>query len=111
MKRWWAIAVEVWNSSLEDDVFGKSAELSYYFLLAAFPFLLFLTTLLGFVALGDEVYSNLLSYAASMLPDPAFKLVTATLDQVRSGAGGAKLSFGIMLTISAASSGMAAMIN
>ena len=34
----------------KDDVFGHSAELSYYFLLALFPALLFMITILGFMA-------------------------------------------------------------
>src|SRR6516162_9860873 len=86
--------------------------MAYYFLLAIFPFLLFLTTLLGFLAkTGSEVFENLLSYAREMLPYSAFSLVFDTLNQVRDGAGGGKLSLGILVTIWAASSGMSAVID
>ena len=40
----------VWSQINEDDVFGRAAQLSYYFLLSLFPLLLFLMTLLGYFA-------------------------------------------------------------
>ncbi len=39
----------VWNEIQHDDVFGRAAQLSYYFLLALFPLLIFLTSLIGLV--------------------------------------------------------------
>jgi len=36
----------------EDNAIGQAAQLAYYFLFALFPFLLFLTTLLGFLPLA-----------------------------------------------------------
>lgn len=112
MARWRKLAIQVWKEAEEDDIFGLSAQLSYYFLLAVFPFLLFLTTLLGFLAhTGTEIYDNLISYARQMLPYSAFQLVTDTLKQVQAGAGGGKLSVGILATLWAAASGMSAMID
>jgi len=40
----------VWKSAMEDDVFGRSAQLAYYFFLALFPALIFVTALLGLLA-------------------------------------------------------------
>ena len=112
MSRWRKLAMQVWKEAEEDDIFGLSAQLSYYFLLAVFPFLLFLTTLLGFLAhTGTEIYDNLISYARQMLPYSAFQLVTDTLKQVQAGAGGGKLSVGILVTLWAAASGMSAMMD
>src|SRR5579883_776651 len=93
---WLQVSKRVLSKSFDDDVFGQAAQLAYYFVLALFPFLLFLTTLLGLLAkTGSEIYENLVSYARQMLPYAAFTLVMNTLDQVRSGAGGGKLSIGI----------------
>lgn len=36
---WLELAKRVWREIQEDKVFGRAAELSYYFLLALFPFL------------------------------------------------------------------------
>ena len=105
------MALRVWDEANDDDVFNLAAQLSYYFLLAVFPFLLFLTTVLGFLEeTGNDVYENLLSYARGILPYTAFELVVETLKQVHAGAGGGKLSFGILATIWAASSGMSAVM-
>src|SRR5206468_3914557 len=41
------LAKRVWADILKDRIFGRSAELAYYFLLALFPLLLFLTSVIG----------------------------------------------------------------
>lgn len=108
----WEIAKRVWKEAQTDDVFGNAAQLSYYFLLAIFPFLILLTTMLGMMAkTGSEVYENLISYAREMLPYAAFTLVTDTLKQIQAGAGGGKVTLGILGSIWAAAGGMSATIN
>src|SRR5919199_1780010 len=44
---WKDLAKRVYNETIKDDILGRAAQLSYYFLLALFPSLLFLTTLLA----------------------------------------------------------------
>lgn len=95
---------------LDDDVFGHAAQLGYYFLLSLFPLLLFLTTLLGFFARGDaELQNSLLNYLATVMPDSAVALVRNTLLEISQDAGGGKLSFGVLATLWAASSGVEAL--
>lgn len=97
---------------LDDDVFGHAAQLGYYFLLSLFPLLLFLTTLLGFFARGDaELQNSLLSYLATVMPESAVALVRTTLLEISQDAGGGKLSFGVLATLWAASSGVEALTN
>ncbi|HEY0544190.1 MAG TPA: YihY/virulence factor BrkB family protein [Pyrinomonadaceae bacterium] len=106
---WKALAGRVWHEIQEDDVFGRAAQLSYYFLLALFPLLLFLTTLLGYFAdAGTELRNNLLNYLAAVMPSSASELIHTTVDEVSKSAGGGKLSFGILVTLWAASNGMGA---
>jgi len=93
----------------EDDIFGRAAQLSYYFLLALFPLLLFLVTLLGYFAqAGSELRNKLLIYLAAVMPASAVELVHATLEEISSSAGGGKLSFGLLAALWAASNGMGA---
>src|SRR6266852_6727481 len=97
----------VWQKANEDDIFGHAAQLSYYFLLALFPFLLFLITRFGyFSGAGSHLRHKLLSYLADVMPSSASQLVVATIDQVTAARGGGKLSFGLLAAIWAASSGM-----
>jgi membrane protein len=105
------LALRVWKRVQDDDLFDQAAQLSYYFLFAIFPLLLLLTTLFGFMATtGSQIYENLLSYAREVLPYNAFELLVTTLKEVQSGAGGGKLSVGILATLWAASSGMSGLI-
>lgn len=93
----------------DDDVFGRAAQLSYYFLLALFPLLLFLVTLLGYFAqAGSDLRNSLLNYLAAVMPGAAVTLVHTTLEEISNSAGGGKLSFGLLAALWAASNGMGA---
>jgi uncharacterized BrkB/YihY/UPF0761 family membrane protein len=48
--RWETFAKHLWTKINTDDVLNRAAILSFYFLLALFPLLLFLTALLGYFA-------------------------------------------------------------
>lgn len=99
----------IWSQVKDDNVFGRAAQLSYFFLLALFPLLLFLTTLLGYLAdTGTELRNNLLTYLSAVMPASASELIHTTVDEVSKAAGGGKLSFGILATLWAASNGMGA---
>ena len=108
---WKDLARRVWREIQEDDVLGRAAQLSYYFLLALFPLLLFLTSLLGWVAGADsELRASLFKYLGTVLPGEASQLVSKTMTDVTTGSGGGKLSFGILATLWAASNGMGAIL-
>ena len=102
-------AKRVINEVQSDDVFGRAAQLSYYFLLALFPMLLFLTSVIGFVlGSGSGVRHSLFGYLSRVLPGSAFSLVDSTMYEVTAASGGGKLSFGLLAALWAASSGMSA---
>jgi membrane protein len=105
---WRELAKRVWREIQGDNVFGRAAELSYYFLLALFPFLIFLTSIIGFLLDSDNTRSTLFGYLAQIMPPSAFQLIDNTMIEVSSSSGGGKLSFGILAALWAASSGMTA---
>jgi membrane protein len=106
---WKELAKRVYAETTDDDVLGRAAQLSYYFLLALFPALLFLTSLLGALAGKDsQLRQGLFSYLSAVLPGDASKLVAQTVTDVTQGSGGGKLSFGVLATLWAASNGMGA---
>jgi len=106
---WKELAKRVWSEITADDIFGRAAQLSYYFLLALFPLLLFITAVLGqFAEAGSELRENLLSLLGSVVPQEAGDLIHETIDKVEEGSGGGKISFGILATLWAASNGMTA---
>ena len=102
----------LWTRVNDHDIFGRAAQLSYYFLLAVFPLLLFLVTLLGYFAeAGSQLRNKLLSYLATVMPGAAITLVRTTLDEISQARGGGKLSLGILAALWAASNGMGAISN
>ena len=106
---WKVLGKRVYAEVMDDDVLGRAAQLSYYFLLALFPALLFLTSLLGYMVGEDsQLRQGLFTYLSTVLPGEASKLVSQTVTDVTQSSGGGKLSFGILATLWAASNGMGA---
>jgi membrane protein len=106
---WKDLGKRVWSEIQKDDVFGRSAQLAYYFLLALFPLLLFLTSVIGLVlGSGTGLRHSLFNYLSQVLPGDAFKLVDSTMYEVSAASGGGKLTFGIIAALWAASNGMGA---
>jgi len=93
----------------EDDVFGRAAQLAYYFLLALFPLLLFLTAVIGLLlGSGTGLRHSLFNYLSQVLPGSAFQLVDSTIQEASAASGGGKITFGILAALWAASNGMGA---
>ena len=102
----------VWNEIDSDGLFDRAAQLSYYFIVALFPLLIFLSSLIGIVFAGRaELYYDLLQYLQRSMPTSAYQLVRATVDEITIGASGNKLSIGLAAALWTASSGMDALIN
>lgn len=106
---WPSLAKRVWADIGKDDIFGRAAQLSYYFLLALFPLLLFLTSVIGLImGSGTGLRHSLFNYLGTVLPPSAAGLVSTTMFEVSSASGGGKISFGIIAALWAASAGMGA---
>ena len=87
----------VLNRINENDVFGRAAELAFYFLFALSPLILVMMTLFGlFSSQSIELQNNLLSYFADFLPPQAFQLLSKVADELAAHASGGKLTFGIV---------------
>ena len=88
-----------------DEILDRSAALSYYFIFALFPTLLFLTALLALLPI-PHLLDRLMAYITAVLPGDAGLLVQKTLDQALQGAHAGLLSVGAVTALWAASSGM-----
>jgi membrane protein len=108
---WTELIKQLWIRSRAHKLQDRAALLSFYFLLAFFPFLLVLSTLIGFLLTSQTAtYVDLLTYLDRIMPHSAFALFTGMLSQITSGASSGKLSFGIIAAIWTASSGVVALI-
>jgi membrane protein len=108
---WIQLGKNVWREIDADDVFGRSAGLAYYFFLAIFPAMFFLISVFGIVAGPDsQLRANLMNYLGTMVPGSAKELIQKTIEEITRASGGAKLSFGLLGALWAASNGMNAVM-
>src|SRR3712207_5888894 len=84
----------------ENDLLGLAGQLTYFFLLSFFPFLIFLVALAGLV-LDDpqSAIRSLIGRSAGFLPPEAADLLAAYLDRTLRGAGSGVLLIGIVTTL------------
>ena len=97
---------------LRDDAPGLAAQLAYYMILALFPFILVLVSLMGTFS-SPQLAASVLEYFSQVLPPQVFGLVDSYMSDVISGRNPAPgvLSFGILFTVWAASGAFSALIN
>lgn len=107
---WKELGVRLWRQIYQDELLGRSAELAYFFLFSAFPLLVFLTTLLGYMAgASASLRFNLLWYLAKISPSPEVTtLLTGTLNEITVARSGVKLYASLFAALWIASNGMIA---
>ena len=82
------LAARVWREVSEDEIVDRAAALSYYFLFALFPALLFLTALLGMLPIPG-LMERLMGYVNQALPGDAASVISKTLAEIVRAAAGA----------------------
>jgi membrane protein len=95
-----------------NNLFGRAAELAFYFLFALFPLILVMMTVFGlFESHRVELQNTLLSYFADFLPPTAFRLLKTVAMESATNASGGKLTFGIVSALWCGSGGVCSMIS
>lgn len=91
----------------EDDLAAMSAQISYYLILAFFPFLFFLINLISFTPLSSRL---LIANFNAILPRDTALLVKTMLEETVQAKSETLLVLGILASLWAASRGMSAII-
>lgn len=106
------LGLKIWQGINDDDVLGQAAQLAYFWFFAIFPLAICLTAMLGIVAgPGSPVAQSLADNIARAMPPSAADLVRQTIHHTLQASGGGKLTFGIVVALISASSGVLAMMN
>ncbi|QGH33390.1 YihY family inner membrane protein [Gracilibacillus salitolerans] len=95
------------NRITRDDVPGLAAQLSYFFLLSLFPFMIFLVTLVGYLPF-DQI--NVMNFVSTYAPEEITTLLNDNLTQIMNNRNGGLLSIGIIGTLWSASNGINALV-
>lgn len=91
----------------DDDVPALASQLAYYFILAIFPFLIFLLNLISFTPITSE---QALSDLSKVVPDVAYDIIRDGINQMSRSNRQTFMSFSMLATLWAASNGMNAVI-
>jgi membrane protein len=95
----------------QDELSTRSASLSYYFLLALFPMILFLLSLVGvFAGPGSQLRDSIVLGLGRLAPGSASDLIRTVVSQTFKSSSGVKLAAGILGALWAASGGMGAVV-
>ncbi|MFB4168513.1 YihY/virulence factor BrkB family protein [Virgibacillus sp. JSM 102003] len=107
MKRSMAFLKELYQRISDDDIFGLSAQLAYFFLLSLFPFLLFLMTLIGYLPIDQ---STVISFIETYAPGQITDLINQNVSELLNDQNGQLLSIGIIATLWSASNAINAIM-
>jgi membrane protein len=107
---WKELGHRLWRQVYEDELLGRCAELAYFFLFSVFPLLLFMTTLLGYLAEANpRLEQTLFRYVARVSPShDVTALLNQTLVEIRTARTGIKLYLSLAVAVWVASNGMLA---
>ena len=107
---WRGFGKKLWEC--QGRIMAQSARLSFYLMFALFPFLLFLTALLGWLLETQEVLREFIErHLYAVAPESVTSLLKSVVQEISHGSSGGKLSFGLLFALWAASSGMRALID
>jgi membrane protein len=95
----------LYQNVVDDAITDSAAQLSYYFLLALFPFLFFLVTLTAYLPLRQSVMTAL-DRVKNLMPDEAMQLVRTHLDDLLGQTRPKLLTFTLLVAVWAASRGV-----
>lgn len=98
---------ETFHSISDDDIFGRSAQLGYYFFFSIFPAFIFLSSLPGVLSgPGSHLRANLMTHLATIVPPDAYNLLQQTFNHTGHNAG--RITFGVVIALWSATVGMSA---
>jgi membrane protein len=107
---WTEILRSVAGKFVDDQIPGRAAQMSFYFFFSVFPILLIVVAILGlFLDVQWLVGETIITRLAAVAPPAIARLFTQLLDQIMKQPG-KPLTWGILVTLWAASSGMVATI-
>ncbi|MGG1676324.1 YihY/virulence factor BrkB family protein [Neobacillus sp. NRS-1170] len=97
----------LWHRIEEDDLPGLSAQLAYFFLLALFPLLIVIFSLIPYIPIPHQ---DMLGMIRDFAPAEAMELIEKNVKFIMNHRSGGLLSFGVIGTIWSASNGIDAVV-
>src|ERR671921_503001 len=96
-KSWWGVLRRTVKEFKDDNVTDWAAALTYYGVLAIFPALLALVSVLGLI--GPSATQPLIDNISAVAPGPAKQIVTSAIQNLQKNSGAAGLLFVVGLAL------------
>ncbi|GAB3512961.1 YihY/virulence factor BrkB family protein [Spirosoma knui] len=109
-KSWYHFLNDVIDKFAENDTSERAASVSYSLILAVFPTVIFLFTLIPYFPI-DHLQDQIMGFFRRALPGDTFSSVDTTIRDIISRPRGGVLSFGFLLALYSATSGLVALMN
>ncbi|MEZ0540887.1 YihY/virulence factor BrkB family protein [Fibrella arboris] len=108
---WYSFLSRITDKLFDNDLSERAASVAYNLILAIFPTVIFLFTLIPFIKFIPDLEGQIMQFFALALPVGAFATVNTTIKDIISQPRGGVLSFGFLLALYSATSGMVALMN
>jgi len=108
IKKGLVFTTKLMNKSTLDNIFGLSAQLSYYLILSVFPFLIMSISL--FCGYSDDIF-NMLNSLSGVLPEDVHSIIHNVLKYSVNSCSKPYLTVSMLIILWSATSGSAAIIN
>lgn len=106
---WYTFLKKITDVLTDNDLTERAASVAYNLILAIFPTIIFLFTLIPYIPSVNE--NVIMGFFARVLPGGTFDTVGPTLKDIISRPRGGVLSVGFLLALYSATSGMGALMN
>ena len=107
---WYEFLRKTVNKFMENDTSERAASVAYSLILAVFPTVIFLFTLIPFIPVPN-LDERILDFFNRILPAGTFDAVGTTIRDIVSRKQGGVLSLGFLLALYSATSGLVALMN
>lgn len=101
----YTVAAFFFQEIQKDSLVNKASSLSYNFMMALFPSIIFLFTLIPYIPI-DNFQDQLMAVIALLLPENAYKAFEDTLEDIIKNQNGKLLSLGFILALAFATNGI-----
>jgi membrane protein len=97
VQNWWPVLKRTFREFKEDNLTDWAAALTYYAVLAIFPALIVVVSILGLV--GESATQPLLDELGSLAPGPATEIMTNAIENLQGNQGTAGVAFAVGLLV------------
>jgi membrane protein len=108
---WYTFLTKMGHKIADNDTSERAASVSYSLILAVFPTIIFFFTLIPYITFIPNLQQQIMGFFREVLPGGTFNTVDSTIHDIISRPQSGVLSFGFLLALYSATSGLVALIH